>query len=118
MKNAVAVLLLIFAVSCTKKSPSGVEQTPTPAAPVEEKADLGPALEIDPADRVCSEDSDCEVIGTHCSCSCGEGVNKTQSHKYSGKLDELCKGYSGKMCKMLCNGVIRCQREVCTYVYL
>lgn len=82
---------------------------------VVEKSDEMPTIQIDMADRSCVQDSDCEHIGTQCSCGCGQGVNKSYADKYKTKLEELCKSYNGKMCKVLCEGKVTCKEKICTY---
>ena len=80
------------------------------------KADDMPKIKVAAADRACVKDSDCEQVATQCSCSCGEGVNKKHVDKYRTQMENLCKSYRGEMCKVPCNGEVKCQSKVCTYV--
>jgi len=114
MKNVAIVLLFLFSISCTKSSAPPIQMESTNN--VADQSQEIPSLQIEIADRACAKDSDCEYIVTQCSCSCGEGVNKNNSHKYSGQLDKLCATYQGKMCKILCNGEIKCKDKLCTYI--
>lgn len=75
-----------------------------------------PKLEIDPADRACTKDSDCQHITIQCSCSCGQGINKLNAAKYEGQLDDLCRHYDGIMCKVICHGSVKCKDKLCTYI--
>lgn len=111
MFNAFVVFMFLFSIACTKSSPPA-DATSDAAKPDQQM----PTLQIEPSDRSCTQDSDCELIATQCSCSCGEGVNKNHAHKYAGKLEKLCKSYQGKVCKVLCNGTVKCQERLCTYV--
>ncbi len=74
-----------------------------------------PSVQIEMSDRSCEKDDDCTQVVTRCSCSCGEGVNKIHAHKYEQRLTKACAGYSGKTCKVLCKGSVKCREKVCTY---
>jgi hypothetical protein len=73
-------------------------------------------IEIAAADRACKKDSDCALVRTHCSCHCGEGVNAAHLEKYTTQAESVCKDYAGPMCKVLCNGEVKCVDKVCSYV--
>ena len=126
IQNAVVLILMSALLACTPKEPE-VEVNPIPekAIPFEitpqgahaPGSEPLPKIEIAAEDRVCMSDKDCIVISDQCSCSCGAGITKTSKNieAYKTKLDELCKSYSGKMCKKLCKGSAKCVDKLCTY---
>ena len=94
------------------------EKAIDPSVPVKttiSNAQPMPSVQINIEDRSCSKDSDCEIVSTQCSCSCGEGVNKLHAEKYREQLSKLCATYDGKMCKVLCEATLKCQDKVCVY---
>ena len=119
MKKYFIFATSVLLISCTKSAPPAPPaetQTQTQPAPeAAAKSDEVSTLNVDIADRACTQDSDCEQVGTQCSCSCGEGVNKSNVAKYKTQLDEMCKEYKGPMCKINCNGSVKCGEKVCTY---
>ncbi len=114
MKKGLIFILSVFFISCTKSSPPVAPES-KPVAEVTAKSEEVTTLNIDIADRSCVQDSDCEQVGNQCSCSCGEGVNKSNVGKYKTQLEEMCKEYKGPMCKINCNGSVKCVEKVCTY---
>ena len=109
--NAAIFLFLITFLSCTRPP---LET----AQPVKVEAPMAmPSIQIETADRSCEKDSDCVQMPTQCSCSCGEGVNKLHSLKYSENLSKKCENYNGRVCKVKCDGEIKCKEKMCTYVY-
>lgn len=102
MKKLLFVLSLSFLgwTACTKKKDaSGM-----------------PTWEIAYSDRACTQDSDCRIVADQCSCSCGMGVNQAHVSKYRAMQSQNCRGYTGKMCKMDCDGTPKCFDKVCSYL--
>jgi hypothetical protein len=73
-------------------------------------------LKVDPLDQTCAGDGDCTMTMTRCSCHCGEPINKSHWQKYLKARDEMCKAYSGPMCKMSCAGAPKCVAGTCQLV--
>ncbi len=114
MKKGLIFIISVLLISCTKLTPPAETET-KPVADVAAKSEEIPTLKIDIADRACAQDSDCEHVGNQCSCSCGEGMNKAHVDKYKADLEVMCKDYKGTMCKVNCNGSVKCVEKVCTY---
>lgn len=116
MLRAALVLSALFFVACTKQQSTPVEKSSPPPQHMASEAAAIPSIQIDLADRSCEKDADCTGVATQCSCSCGEGVNKTHAKKYEEALTKLCTSYNGIMCKVLCKGSVKCRERVCSYV--
>ena len=115
MLRAALVLSVLFLIGCTNRQSTPVENSTTQPPSVSTAATI-PSIQIEMADRSCEKDSDCVNVATQCSCSCGEGVNKTHAKKYEEALTKLCTSYNGIMCKVLCKGSVKCRERVCSYV--
>lgn len=115
MKNSVLIsFLFLMGLGCTKP-PMATPPNETVVSTMEKSQEM-PSIKIELSDRACKQASDCEQIPTACSCSCGEGVNKLSAAKYADSLTQMCKDYNGKMCKVRCEGQVKCKDNVCTYV--
>lgn len=109
------LLLAVTLISCTKKTEAPVFVETKIEGGTKTETMTMPTLQIELADRACVKDTDCEHIQIQCSCDCGQGINKNNVQKYVGKLEELCKSYEGQICKMACDGAVKCIDKVCTY---
>lgn len=70
---------------------------------------------IDPQDQSCTQDSDCAVVKTRCTCGCAEGVNKKNVDKYTKQTEEVCKNTTQEMvCRIKCPTTVKCQNLHCT----
>jgi hypothetical protein len=60
-------------------------------------------LKIDPLDQRCVQAADSVIVGTTCSaCQCGVPVNRATRLDYEVQLTELCRDYSGPVCRYRC----------------
>lgn len=75
---------------------------------------LATDLYIDISDRSCKVDEDCIMAMIKCSCDCGIPINKIYLNKYLNKQNEMCKSYTGPMCKMQCEQKLKCISNICT----
>ncbi|GEM_PF-5920023 len=73
------------------------------------------SIKIEPEHKICETDEDCVHVATHCSCHCGDAVNKKYLKIYENKAGLLCLGYTGKMCSMICNKEVICKNNRCEY---
>lgn len=73
----------------------------------------GPVIEIDPNHQSCEIDSDCVKVGIQCACHCGSAVNAQYKQIYLDIRREVCAGYNGPLCMMVCEVAPACIENQC-----
>jgi hypothetical protein len=73
------------------------------------------SLIVDAEDQNCESNEDCEIVGTSCSsCECGAPVNRSFRREYEIRLAELCRDYSGPVCRCKCpTPFALCEKQTC-----
>lgn len=74
------------------------------------------SIKINQKHQICQTNEDCVHVATHCSCDCGDAVNKNYKEMYENRL--LRCGFLSlgrRMCSMICNKEVICKNNKCEY---